>query len=77
MQEYKELIHIFENSNKEFIDKNMIILESKASERCICASLSQTILNNIKNSKYYEYYVDVEYNMNYVGIKKQLRVLKT
>ncbi len=72
MDDFKNLINIFEYSNKEFIDKNMIILENKASERCICASLSQTILNNLKNSKYHEYYVDVEYNRNYGGVKKTI-----
>lgn len=65
----KELANIFENANKKFLSENKNFILSDVSERSLCGALSQYICSEIKNSKYSEYYVDVEYNRNNGHIK--------
>lgn len=73
----KELENIFERANKRFLRKNSILFDTKVSERTMCGALMLALYEEIKNTKYSEYFVDVEYNRNVGGklktIKKTVR----
>lgn len=66
----KELKQIFNKSNNKFLLKELLLIESDVSERCICASLKRYIEEEVeKYSEYRNYYVDVEYNRNAGHVK--------
>ncbi len=63
------LIHIFEKANNDFIMKEMNLILSGVSERTLCGALMLFLSNEIRESLFREYYVDVEYNRNNGKIK--------
>ncbi|WP_315121288.1 hypothetical protein [uncultured Clostridium sp.] len=61
---------IFGIANNKFLFKELSLIKSDVSERCICASLKPFIEYELqKNLIYEKYYVDVEYNRNAGHIK--------
>lgn len=61
---------IFDLANSKFLSKELSLIESDVSERCICASLKGYLEKEIeKYSKYKKYHVDVEYNRNAGHVK--------
>jgi hypothetical protein len=58
---YKELMNFFENANKTFIQKNLILFQNKVHEQCLAGSLAQILFMGVE-SLFNGYYVDVEYN---------------
>ena len=61
---------IFDLANSRFLSKELSLIESDVSERCICASLKGYLEKEIeKYSKYKKYHVDVEYNRNAGHVK--------
>lgn len=66
----KELKVVFNKANNRFLSKEISLIESDVSERCICASLKRYIEEEVeKHSEYKNYYVDVEYNRNAGHVK--------
>lgn len=60
----------FSIANNKFLAKELSLIKSDVSERCICASLKPFIEHEMwKNLKYEKYYVDVEYNRNAGHVK--------
>ena len=71
--EFDELELLFQEANELFLTKDIQLIRSKVSERTLCGALMIQIHDLIsKNSKYKEYYVDVEYNRNQRKIKEIL-----
>lgn len=61
---------VFSIANNKFLVKELLLIQSDVTERCICASLKPFIENEIhKNKKYLNYHVDVEYNRNVGHVK--------
>lgn len=61
---------IFSISNNKFLFKELSLIKSGVSERCICASFKSFIEYELQKSLMYKkYYVDVEYNRNAGHIK--------
>jgi len=61
---------IFDLANSKFLLKELSLIESDVSERCICASLKGYLEKEIeKYLKYKKYHVDVEYNRNAGHVK--------
>lgn len=61
---------IFDLANSKFLSKELSLIESDVSERCICARLKGYLEKEIeKYSKYKKYHVDVEYNRNAGHVK--------
>lgn len=65
-----DLIQIFDMTNHEFLSKELSLLISDVSERCLCAAMKPFFEDEIhKYQKYRSYHVDVEYNRNAGHVK--------
>ncbi len=69
----EELEEIFEKANERFIRKNATLFETQVSERTLCGALMIELYEVLKNTKYSDYFVDVEYNRN---IGRRLKTMK-
>lgn len=58
----QKLLNIVDASINKFNTFEEYLIQVDLSERCICAKFAQYLHNEIKNSTYKEYEVDVEYN---------------
>lgn len=68
----KDMEKIFETANKEFLKRNRGLFELEVSERTLCGALMLELSHVLKNSRYDNYYVDVEYNRNKNGKLKTI-----
>ena len=64
---------IFEDANTSFLKKNKMLFEAQVSERTLCGALMIEIYERLKNTNYFQYFVDVEYNRNYDGRIKTMK----
>lgn len=69
----KELEKIFEKANALFIRKNDMLFKTQVSERTLCGALMIELHEVLKETKYSDYFVDVEYNRNVGGTLKTLK----
>ncbi|MFE0557022.1 hypothetical protein ACFW1P_13975 [Paenibacillus sp. NPDC058910] len=60
---------IFENANKKFLNNEVDLILSGVSERTLCGSLMRYLQEEIKETNYSKYHVDVEYNRNKGKVK--------
>ncbi len=67
-----ELINIFEKSNKMLITNDNYLFTTNVSERTLCGALMLHLNELIKQTKYRDYHVDVEYNRNAGGKLKTI-----
>ena len=74
-KQIKELEKIFEKANDSFLRKNTMLFEIQVSERTLCGALMIELYEVIKDTKYCEYFVDVEYNRNVGGTLKTFKKL--
>ncbi|WP_214784590.1 hypothetical protein [Exiguobacterium sp. s183] len=72
--QYFQMIELFERANRNFLNDHIGLLESRISERAMCAQF-QNMLNDLirKDDHYKGYYVDVEYNRNVGRRIKRIR----
>ena len=63
-RESQEMEKIFETANEQFLQKNYMLFNTKVSERVLCGALMLELYNVIAQTKYSDYFVDVEYNRN-------------
>ena len=61
---YKELCALFEKSNKALIKNDIELFKMEVSERTLCGALMLQLHEVIKDTKFSQYNVDVEYNRN-------------
>ncbi|RHQ16495.1 hypothetical protein DW974_08655 [Lachnospiraceae bacterium AM48-27BH] len=73
MKNTKELEEIFEHANRLFLKNNIVLFETKVSERTLCGALMIELHEVLKNTRYFNYYVDVEYNRNIGGMVKTIK----
>lgn len=64
-----KIIYIFEKANEKFLDKEKALILSGVAERTLCGSFMKCLEDEIQNSVYNKYYVDIEYNRNKGKIK--------
>lgn len=64
-----ELLTIFYRANQDFLMMDESNILRDVSERSLCSSLACKIGNQIRNTRFSEYYADVEYNRNGDKIK--------
>ena len=70
MKTYEELVALFENANRAFLQAEQSLFNTEVAERTLCGALMLHIHDIIKeNDSYTGYYTDVEYNRNQGGIK--------
>ena len=69
----EELEQIFEKANRAFIGKNDMLFETQVSERTLCGALMIELHEVLKETKYSDYFVDVEYNRNFGGTLKTIK----
>lgn len=70
MKTYDEMVALFENANRVFLQAEQSLFNTEVSERTLCGALMLHIHDIIKdNDSYTGYYTDVEYNRNQGGIK--------
>lgn len=70
----EELEKIFEKANERFIRKNITLFETEVSERTLCGALMIELHEVLKDdTKYSDYFVDVEYNRNIGGTIKTMK----
>lgn len=67
-----ELSQLFEKANEYFLIYDKELLESEVSERTLCGALMLHLHEVLKDSKYNNYNVDVEYNRNKNGRLKTI-----
>lgn len=67
-----EMEDIFERANKDFLKNNAILFTQGVSERTLCGSLMLELNNVLKKTRYWRYFVDVEYNRNKGGKLKTI-----
>ena len=60
----EELKDLFESANKSFINNNIELIERDVSERTLCGALMIELHEALKKTRFFNYYVDVEYNRN-------------
>lgn len=72
-KQIKELEKVFENANDLFLKENTMLFETQVSERTLCGALMIELYEVIKDTKYCEYFVDVEYNRNVGGTLKTFK----
>ena len=72
-KDISELEKIFERANKSFIRKNAMLFKTQVSERTLCGALMLELYEVLKQTKYSDYFVDVEYNRNVGGALKTLK----
>lgn len=72
-KQIKELEKIFAKANDSFLRKNTMLFEIQVSERTLCGALMIELYEVIKDTKYCEYFVDVEYNRNVGGTLKTFK----
>lgn len=66
-KEREELEKIFEIANDSFLRNNRMLFETKVSERTLCGALMLELHEVLRKTRYFEYFVDVEYNRNAGG----------
>lgn len=57
-------IAFFEPANNRFLSNNLELFTAQLSERTLCGCLAQILAEDLKNTPFAEYIVDVEYNRN-------------
>ena len=67
--ELEELINTFEQANRNFLEKEKSLILSGVSERTLCGALTMYLQEELRETIYSTYYVDVEYNRNYGKVK--------
>lgn len=65
----KNLILIFQQVNNLFIQKEKDNILRNINERNLCGNLKSLLESNIQDTKFKDYYVDIEYNRNYEYVK--------
>jgi hypothetical protein len=72
-----EMISIFENANQVMLLDDIDLFLMKVSERTLCGALMGQLNKVLENTKYSQYYVDVEYNRNKgAKLKTYLKTMK-
>lgn len=70
MEVYCQIEKLFEDANRNFLQKDKELLHSRVSERTLCGALMLHIHDIIEKDEFYKsYHVDVEYNRNKGSIK--------
>ncbi|WP_233455066.1 caspase family protein [Paenibacillus elgii] len=67
--ELEELISIFDQANRNFLEKEKSLILSGVSERTLCGALTMYLQEELRETIYSMYYVDVEYNRNNGKVK--------
>ena len=73
MIETKDLINMFENANRRFLENNRMLFDVRVSERTLCGALMVELYKEIADGGYGKYSVDVEYNRVYGNKVKAMR----
>lgn len=61
-RDLEELVELFEEANRRFIDNNERLFEIDVNERTLCGALLVELYKVLYEYDYSDYYVDVEYN---------------
>lgn len=62
-------IEIFEQTNKNFLNKELDFIFSRVNERAWYAPFTRELVNVISKTEFQDYHVDIEYNLNGEGLK--------
>ena len=74
MKSYEEMVSLFEEANRVFINNDLDLFDSRVSERTLCGALLLHMHDLIvDNPAYHGYYTDVEYNRNRGGKLKNIK----
>ncbi len=72
-----ELKIIVQNAVDKFNEKEKYLIKTDLSERCICSKFAMYLSNEISNSRFRDYEVDVEYNRGTYGEDLAAKILET
>lgn len=74
MKAYNEMVSLFEEANRIFMNNDIDLFESRVSERTLCGALMLHMHDLIASDPLYQgYYTDVEYNRNKGGKLKNIK----
>ena len=77
MLEYQqELIEIVDVAIEKFNTKEKYLIKNDLSERCICAKFAMYLSKALKNTRFQDYYVDVEYNRGAYGKDIKAKIME-
>ena len=71
----KELLNILVDAINNFNREEGYLIKNDLSERCICARFAMHLTTALKDTKYSDYIVDVEYNRGADGIERNTKRL--
>lgn len=71
-QRLKNIVNLAIN---KFNEREKYLIENNLSERCICSKFAMYLTNEISNSEFNNYSVDVEYNRGNNGINYNPKIL--
>lgn len=69
----QEIVRIFEEASKGFLQEQKSFILSGVSERSLCGELMKYLAKEINKTDFAKYHVDVEYNRNEGGKIKTIR----
>lgn len=69
---FNDLVNVFEEANKHFMQENTHLFDYEVSERSLCGSLMKNLNERLNRTRFESYYVDIEYNRNKGGKLKTL-----
>lgn len=61
---YQNLKDFFWESNRDFRERNYVLLDTELSERCLCGALMCELNKQLEKNGCNKYYADIEFNRN-------------
>lgn len=67
---YQNLKDFFLEANRDFMERNYVLLDTELSERCLCGALMHELNKQLEKNDCNNYYADVKFNRNKKRIKQ-------
>ena len=67
---YQKLKDLFWEANRDFMERNYVLLDGELSERCLCGALMCELNKQLEKNGCKNYYADIEFNRNKKRIKQ-------
>lgn len=67
---YQNLKDFFWEANRDFMERNYLLLDTELSERCLCGALMCELNKQLEKNACKNYYADIEFNRNKKSIKQ-------
>lgn len=69
---YQNLKDFFWEANRDFMERNYVLLDTELSERCLCGALMCELNKQLEKNACKNYYADIEFNRNKKALNSYL-----